>query len=108
MTSYNNITQAEKDVLRELRKKDGKAMFYIHQAMQESMLPRVVEKTNAKQAWDTLETSYKGLDKVRTSKMKILRRGFESVSMKDSETIDLFYTRVVGLINEMKYHGEDI
>ena len=33
MTTYNNLTQAEKDVLREQRKKDGKALFYIHQAM---------------------------------------------------------------------------
>ena len=62
MTAYNNLTQAEKYVLREQRKKDGKALFYIHQAMHESILPRVVAKTNAKQAWDTLETSYQGLD----------------------------------------------
>jgi len=68
MTAYNNLTQAEKDVLRKPRKKDGKALFYIHQAMHESILPRVAAKTNAKQAWDTLETAYQGLDKVRTSK----------------------------------------
>ena len=47
-TTYNNLTQAEKDVLREHRKKDGKAMFYIHQAMHESILPRVATKINAK------------------------------------------------------------
>ena len=69
MTAYNNLTQAEKDVLREHRKKNGKALFYIHQAMHESILPRVSSKTNAKQAWDTLETAYQGLDKVRTSKL---------------------------------------
>ena len=68
MTAYNNLTQDEKDVLRKPRKKDGKALFYIHQAMHESILPRVAAKTNAKQAWDTLETAYQGLDKVRTSK----------------------------------------
>ena len=28
--------------------------------------------------------------------------------MKDSETVDTFYTRVVGLINQLKYHGETI
>ena len=38
-TSYNNLTQAEKDILREQSKKDGKAIFYIHQAMHESILP---------------------------------------------------------------------
>ena len=88
--------------MREQREKDGKALFYIHQAMHESILPRVAAKTNAKQAWDTLETTYQGLDKVRTSKLHILRRDFESLSMKDSENVDTFYTRVVGLINELK------
>ena len=82
MTTYNNLTQAGKYVLREHRKKDGKAMFYIHQAMHESILPRVATKINAKQAWDTLETTYQGLGKVKTSKLQILRRYFESLSMK--------------------------
>ena len=50
MTAYNNLTQGEKDVLREQRKKDKKYLFFIHQAMHESILPRVVAKINAKQA----------------------------------------------------------
>ena len=62
ITTYNNLTRTENDVLREQRKKDVKALFYIHQAMHESILPRVAAKTNAKQAWNTLETSYQGLD----------------------------------------------
>ena len=83
-------------------------MFYIHQAMHESILPIVVAAFNTKQAWDTLETAYHGLSKVKTSKLQILRRDFESLSMKDSEMIDSFYTRVVGLINQLKSHGEAI
>ena len=83
MIAYNNLTQAEKDVLREQRKKDGKALFYIHQAMHESILPILATTINAKQAWDTLETAYQGLGKVKTSKLHILRRDFESLSVKD-------------------------
>ena len=55
-----------------------------------------------------METSYQGLDKVRTSKLQILRRDFESLSMKDSDIVESFYTRVVGLINQLKSHGEAI
>ena len=54
MTTYNNLTKAEKDALREQRKKDGKAMLYIHQAMHESILPRVAAENTTKKAWDTL------------------------------------------------------
>ena len=106
--AYNNLSEAKKDILREQRKKDGKALFYIHQAMHESILLRVATTTTAKQAWDTLQTSYQGFDKVKTSKLQILRRDFESLSMKDLETVDTFYTRVVGLINQLKYHGKAI
>ena len=84
MTTYNNLTQDEKDVLREQRKKDGKALFYIHKAMHERILPRVAAKITTKQAWDTLGIAYKGLDKVKTSKLQILRRYFESLSMKET------------------------
>ena len=76
--------------------------------MNHSILPRIATNTNAKEAWDTLETAYQGLDKVKTSKLQILRRDFESLSMKDSENVDTFYTRVVGLINQLKSHGEAI
>ena len=43
-TAYNNLSQAEKDILMEQRKKDGKALFFIHQAMHESILPRIANK----------------------------------------------------------------
>ena len=45
---YNNISQAEKDILRQQRKKDGKSLFYIHQAMHESILPRVATTITTK------------------------------------------------------------
>ena len=76
--------------------------------MHERILPRVATKITAKQAWDTLETAYHGMDKVNTSKLYILRRYFESLPLKDIESVDSFYTRFVGLINQLKSHGENI
>ena len=76
--------------------------------MHESTLPRVEATITTKKAWDALGTTYQGLDKLNTSKLQILRRDFESLSMKYSETIDTFYPRFVGLINQLKSHGESI
>ena len=84
MTS-NNLTHDEKDAFREKRKKDGKAMFYIHQAMHESLLPRIATTIIAMEEYDTLEIGYQGLNKVNPAKLQILRRDFESMSMKDIE-----------------------
>ena len=80
----------------------------ISEAEEETSQEEDATVVNAKQACDTLETTYQGLGKLKTSKLHILRRDFESLSMKDSETVDTFYTRVVGLINQLKSHGEDI
>ena len=98
-----HIIISHKDAL-----KEQNSLFYIHQAMHERIFPRVAAIITAKQAWGTLETAYQCLDKVKISKLQILRRDFESLSMKDSESIDSFYTRVVGLINQLKSHGEAI
>ena len=93
MIAYNNLTQVKKDALREQRKKYGKSLFYIHQAMHEIIVPRLAATTTSKQTWETLETSYQGFGKVKTSKLRILRRYFESLSMKDTESVESFYTK---------------
>jgi hypothetical protein len=67
--TYNSLTQVEKDVLKDQRKKNGKPMLYIHQAMHERIIPRVSLEKKAKEAWDILQASYQGMDKVKTSKL---------------------------------------
>ena len=76
--------------------------------MRENILRRVEARKTDKEAWDTLETTYQGLDKVNHSKLQILRRYFESLLMKDTELVDSFCTRVAGMINQMKSHGDTI
>jgi catechol-2,3-dioxygenase len=42
------------------------------------------------------------MDKFKTSKLQILRRDFETLSMKDSDSVESFYTHVIGLINQIR------
>ena len=55
-----------------------------------------------------METANQGFGKVKTFKLQILRRDFESWFMKEIETVESFYTIFVGLINQLKSHGEAI
>jgi len=48
------------------------------------------------------------MGKVNTSRLQILRRDFEVLSMKDLDSIDFFCTHVIVLINQIKSHGESI
>ena len=66
--AYNALSQAQKDILKQNKKKDSKALFFIQQEMEESIFPWVVAATRSKHAWDTLQNSYQG-----TSKVKLVR-----------------------------------
>eukprot|EP00253_Pinus_taeda_P029507 PITA_29507 len=46
------------------------------------------------------------MEKVKTAKLQMLRRDFETLSMKESDTIDSFFTQVIGLITQISSHGE--
>eukprot|EP00253_Pinus_taeda_P003561 PITA_03561 len=46
------------------------------------------------------------MEKVKTAKFQMLRRDFETLSMKESDTIDSFFTQVIGLITQIRSHGE--
>ena len=48
------------------------------------------------------------MDKVKTSKLQILRRDFETLLMKDTYLVDSFYTHVIDMLNKIKSHGETI
>jgi hypothetical protein len=83
-------------------------MFHLHQAMHESILQRVASGKQAKEAWDILPISYQGMDKVKASKLQFFGRDFETMSMKDRDSLDSFYTHVIDMINQIKSHGENI
>eukprot|EP00253_Pinus_taeda_P035154 PITA_35154 len=107
-SAYNALSQQEKYLLRDNRKKDSKAMFYIFQAFHESIFQRVAAATKSKQAWDTLQTTYQGMAKVKTTKLQMLRRDFETLCTKESENIDSFFTHVIGLVTQIRVHGKKL
>ena len=52
--AFDALTQAEKDLLKSNRKKDSKSLFYLYQAVHESVFPRIAVAKRSKDAWDTL------------------------------------------------------
>eukprot|EP00253_Pinus_taeda_P036700 PITA_36700 len=105
---FNRLTPAEKDLLKSNRKKDSKALVFLYQAVDQSVFPRLAAAKTSNEAWQTLKTAYQGMEKVKTAKLQLLRRDFENLNMKESDNIDLFFTHVIGLITQMRTHGETI
>eukprot|EP00253_Pinus_taeda_P009497 PITA_09497 len=102
----NRLTQAEKDLLKSNRKKDSKALVFLYQVVDQSVLPRIPAAKTSKEAWQTLKTTYQGMEKVKTAKLQLQRRDIENLCMKKSDNIDSFFTHVIGLVTQMRTHGE--
>ena len=105
---FNRLTQAEKDLLKSNRKKDSKALVFLYQAVDQSVFPRIAVAKTSKEAWQTLKIAYQGMEKVKTTKLQLPRRDFENLSMMESENIDSLFTHVIGLVTQMRTHGETL
>ncbi|KAK2988670.1 LOW QUALITY PROTEIN: hypothetical protein RJ640_000277 [Escallonia rubra] len=64
--------------------------------------------TTGKRAWDTLENVIKGIDKVKKVRLQSLRGEFESLQMKDSETIFDYISRVLSVVNQLERNDEEM
>ena len=102
------LTQAQKDSLRENRKKDKKALFFLFQAVDEIVFEKISSATTAKEAWEMLQKCYKGDEKVKNVRLQTLRGEFESLSMKVSETISEYFSRVQSVVNQLRVNGEKL
>ena len=84
------------------RKRDTK--FIIH----EFVLGKIKLAIKAKQSWDILETTYKGTSKVKIVKLQALRREFENLQMRDSDSVEQFSNRVMNVVNQIRMNGDEL
>ena len=106
--AFNALTQVEKDFLKRNRKKDSKSLVYLYQAVHESVFPRFAATKRSKNAWDTLQIAPQGMEKVKTTKLQLMTRDFEIIYMKECDSIDSFFTLLIGLVTQMRSHGETV
>jgi len=60
----------------------------------------------AKDAWDILKTAHEGTIKIKISKIQLLTTKFESLNMKEDETIRDYYMNVLDIANSFDSLGE--
>ena len=59
--------------LKEIRKRDAKALFHIQQAVHPSMFSRIAAANTAKEAWEILRKEFHGNSKIMVVKLQTLR-----------------------------------
>ncbi|XP_052733740.1 uncharacterized protein LOC128196520 [Vigna angularis] len=92
----------------ENQRKGQLALSQIQQGIDYSIFGKIANCKTAKDAWDTLKLSYKGVEKAQKSKLQSLRREYERYDMSSSETVQQYFSRITDLVNKMRVYGEDI
>ncbi|XP_019423054.1 PREDICTED: uncharacterized protein LOC109332526 [Lupinus angustifolius] len=101
-----DATKTQRSILRECKKKDCKALFIIHQCVDGANFEKIANAETTKEAWDNLEKSYAGAEKVKKVKLQTLRREYELLQMKEGDSIANYFTKIRSLSNLMKRCGE--
>ena len=65
-----DATEEQRTAERMMRKRDQKALFYIHQCVDESVSGKIVDSTTSKGTWDLLVRCYSGDASVKNVKLQ--------------------------------------
>ena len=85
-----------------------KALSFIHLAVSYSIFTRIMHLKIAKEAWDKLKEDFQGSERNKQMQILNLRREFESLKMKDSETIKEFSDKLMKVVNQIRLLGEEL
>ena len=72
------LSNVERVLLKENRKKNKKGLGLIQQGLSESIFLKISSVESSKKDWDTLKTCYQGVTKVNNAKLYNLTRDFEN------------------------------
>ncbi|KAL4297313.1 hypothetical protein GQ457_12G011200 [Hibiscus cannabinus] len=102
------VTEAQKKTYEEQNLKDLKAKNYLFQALDRSILETIINKDTSKNIWDSMKQKYQGTTWVKRAHLQALRKEYEILQMKDGESLNDYFARVLVITNKMKANGENL
>jgi len=103
-----NATNVQQAAHKDLKKKDGKAMFLMHQSVSNEIFEKIMHYEIAKETWDASEKLYDGDGKLKKVMLQALRRQYEVLTMEEDETVSQYFDKVINLTNQMTRNGETV
>ncbi|KAH0737668.1 hypothetical protein KY290_036373 [Solanum tuberosum] len=100
------LTNAQKAELEEKNLKDLKAKNYLFQAIDRPILETILCKETSKDIWDSMKKIYQGTARMKRAQFQSLRRDFETLQMKEGESVMSYCARTMEISNKMRFHGE--
>ncbi|CAL5382011.1 unnamed protein product [Camellia sinensis] len=102
------LTDAQKTELEGRKLKDLKAKNYRFQAINRPILETILNKETSKDIWDSMKQKYQGSARVKRAQLQALRRDFETLQMKNGESITSYCARTMEISNKMRFYGEKL
>ncbi|XP_024976262.1 uncharacterized protein LOC112514163 [Cynara cardunculus var. scolymus] len=87
-------------------KRDKTAIAYLYQLLPEDQLLLISKYKTAKAVWDALKTRHVGVRSVQKARLHTLKTEFEMLQMKENESIDLFTSKLTGIMNKAASLGQ--
>lgn len=94
--------------LKENKKKDSKVLFFIQQAVHDTIFSRIAATTTLKEAWTILKTEFQGSSNVMAVKIQTLRHEFETLLLKSNESVQDFLSWVTAVVGQIRAYGDNI
>ena len=69
---------------------------------------KISSTKTTKEAWTILQTTYKGTNAIKDSKLRRLTIGFEVIKMEEDKSFDEFYAKLKDIVNSAFNLGETI
>ncbi|GAU50804.1 hypothetical protein TSUD_410790 [Trifolium subterraneum] len=85
---------------------DLKVKNYLFQSIDRSILETILVRETSKDIWDAMKRKYQGSSKVKRAQLQALRREFEFLAMRESESVDEYFARTLTIENKMTAQGE--
>lgn len=99
-------TGEQTKALEEMRLKDFKVKNYLFSSIDKTVLKTITKKGTAKELWESMKTKFQGSVRVKRVQLQALRREFEVLEMKEGETINDYFGRVMIVSNSMRNCAE--
>ncbi|XP_048235661.1 uncharacterized protein LOC107261771 [Ricinus communis] len=74
-------------------------------AIDRSILETILGKETSKDIWDSMKKKYQGSSIMKCAQLQALRRDFETLQMKDGESITSYFAKTMEIANKMRFHG---
>ena len=103
-----NATLNQIRLFEEQMSKGFKALTAIHSSVSDTIFTRIMTCKTAKEAWDKLQEEFQGSSRTKQMQVLNLRREFEFLKMKENESIKDFTTRLLNVVNQIRFLGEQL